>query len=180
VPDQFNPLPYSFTMVLASLWWYYGTIVNDGHMILVNSVGAVLESGYCLLIVVLCRNKTVRRQIAACVVFLGAVLVLVRGDINTLGSINVIVNIGTFATPLVTVREVLRTKNCISFPPVILQCAMTLTPLLWTVYASIINDTFLFIPNAMGIALGSFQLFLRCVYPAHETAINVSGYSQLA
>ena len=95
-------------MVLASLWWYYGSIVNDSHMILVNAVGSVLESAYCLLILVYCRSKTVRRQIAACIVFLGAVLVLVKGDINTLGTINVIVNVGTFATPLVTVREVLR------------------------------------------------------------------------
>ena len=77
-----------------------------------------------------------------------------------------------------------RTKSCVSFPPVILQCAMTITPTLWTIYSRIIGqfynwqkfrlnsfdlgDTFLFIPNALGIILGSFQLALRCVYPSHE------------
>ena len=48
--DNFNPLPYAFTSVLASLWWYYGEIVQDSHMITVNAVGSILETSYCFLI----------------------------------------------------------------------------------------------------------------------------------
>jgi len=174
VPNQFNPLPYAFTFVLASLWWYYGEIVSDSHMIIVNAVGAIVEGIYCCLIFKFCSCATKKRQIISCLGFLIAVLLMVQvsddreKSINMLGTINVIVNVATFGTPLVTVREVIRTKSCVSFPPVILQCAMTVTPTLWTIYSRIIGDTFLFIPNALGIVLGSFQLALRCVYPSHE------------
>ena len=28
LPDDFNLYPYSFTALLATLWWYYGVIVE--------------------------------------------------------------------------------------------------------------------------------------------------------
>ena len=62
VPNQFNPLPYAFTFVLASLWWYYGEIVSDSHMIIVNAVGAIVEGIYCCLIFKFCSCATKKRQ----------------------------------------------------------------------------------------------------------------------
>ena len=62
IPNQFNPLPYAFTFVLASLWWYYGEIVSDSHMIIVNAVGAIVEGIYCCLIMTLCSCSTKKRQ----------------------------------------------------------------------------------------------------------------------
>ena len=59
-------------------------------------------------------TPTTKKQLFLCLVFLIAVLGCVQamGDkekgINFLGTVNVLVNVATFGTPLVTVREVLR------------------------------------------------------------------------
>lgn len=183
LPDDFNLYPYSFTALLATLWWYYGVIVEDNSMILTNAVGSVLECFYCSLLYRASKySNNVHRTlhpIGGCGIFCCSVIAIIhfRGasdSIDLLGTINVIVNVATFATPLISVREVIRSKSCSSFPPIILQIAMTLTPTLWTIYATMIHDNYLRTPNALGIVLGSIQLILRCIYTSGQRA-NSSG-----
>jgi len=172
VPIGFNVYPYAFTAVLATLWWYYGAIIQDGPMIRVNAVGSIIETIYCLILFWRSEPYQVTRPLLSCLLFCIGTLIAVQlfDDIEDgksfLGTINVVVNMATFATPLLSVKQVIRSKNCSSFPPLSLQIAMTLTPSLWTWYALIIHDSFLLIPNSLGIALGLFQLSLRLIYPS--------------
>merc|ERR1712130_673693 len=103
--------------------------------------------------------------------FLTSVLLLVKVmehkvAVQTLGMVASVVNIVTFASPLATLKEVVRTSNCSSFPPLPLQITMFVTPLLWFIYSQLIHDSFLAVPNFLGIILGIVQLGMRAKYPS--------------
>jgi len=86
-------------------------------MILTNSVGSVLEIFYCFLLFRAASSSNQSSRLlfpvggAAAFCFFVIAVIHVRGSVDSidvLGSVNVIVNVATFATPLLTVREVIR------------------------------------------------------------------------
>lgn len=177
IAQNFNLLPYVTTGMTAILWLRYGLLINDGPMRNVNLVGTILETIYSVIFfTVMDRAQRGRKNssiVVGSVSFVVSVLLLVRfmdRDVaqNALGMVASGVNIVTFASPLATIKTVLRNQNCSSFPPVPLQLAMFFTPCLWFTYAQLIHDSFLAVPNGLGILLGGLQLGMRLKYPATE------------
>lgn len=181
VAPNFNMLPYVTTGMTAMLWLRYALLIHDGPMRNVNLVGSILEVLYSVIFFAYLDHGQASRKNMSILVgaasFTISVLLLVRFmdqkvAIATLGTIASGVNIVTFASPLATLRTVVMSKNCSSFPPFPLQLAMFVTPLLWFLYAQLIHDSFLAVPNGLGIILGIVQLGLRLKYRKNGVEYN--------
>ena len=81
-----------------------------------------------------------------------------------------------YGAPLSAISRVLRTKRCDSLhvPTMIMN---TSNAVFWTSYALApqINDPFIYVPNGLGVLLGTIQFFLWMVFP--KTANGESGRS---
>lgn len=172
--QSLNILPYVTTGMTAVLWLRYGLLIHDAPMRNVNAIGAVLEWIYSFVFFLYIGPIRPRKNaviLIGAISFLTSVLLLVKVmehevAVQTLGMVASVVNIVTFASPLATLKEVIRTSNCSSFPPLPLQMTMFVTPLLWFTYSQLIHDSFLAVPNFLGIILGIVQLGMRAKYPS--------------
>ncbi|RLN11020.1 hypothetical protein BBJ28_00019599 [Nothophytophthora sp. Chile5] len=84
---------------------------------------------------------------------------------TTMGIITVVSSIGLYASPLATIRRVIRTKSASSMP-FTMGVVNVLNSICWVVYAALVDDMFVLAPNAAGALLGSIQLVLYVIYPA--------------
>lgn len=83
------------------------------------------------------------------------------GDV--FGYIVVVTTLMFYLSPLAKLRRVLRTKSAASIP--IAMCAMALlNNTLWLVYAILIDDRFIMVPNIVCVTFGSFQVGLYIKY----------------
>uniref|UniRef100_K3WEY5 Sugar transporter SWEET1 n=1 Tax=Globisporangium ultimum (strain ATCC 200006 / CBS 805.95 / DAOM BR144) TaxID=431595 RepID=K3WEY5_GLOUD len=83
------------------------------------------------------------------------------GDV--VGWIAVTVCVLLFASPLATIRRVIRTKNAASFP--IALCVVGFVGnSLWVIYGSMIGDLFMWGSNAICVALGFVQIIVYIIY----------------
>lgn len=87
-----------------------------------------------------------------------------RTSIQTVtGWITIVAAIGLFASPLATIRRVLRNKSAASMP--FTMCvANTINAILWAGFAIVDDDMFVLAPNVVGSALGIIQVVLCVVY----------------
>ncbi|RLN71076.1 hypothetical protein BBJ28_00019000 [Nothophytophthora sp. Chile5] len=86
---------------------------------------------------------------------------------TAMGAISIGTSIGNFGSPLATIRRVVHTESTASMP-FTLCLANFVNSVVWTVYAVIISDVWVWIPNAMGAVLTTFQLVLFVIYPTKK------------
>ncbi|RLN72002.1 hypothetical protein BBJ28_00007406 [Nothophytophthora sp. Chile5] len=86
---------------------------------------------------------------------------------TAMGAISIGTSIGNFGSPLATIRRVVHTESTASMP-FTLCLANFVNSVAWTVYAVIISDVWVLIPNAMGAVLTTFQLVLFVIYPTKK------------
>ncbi|OWZ22985.1 hypothetical protein PHMEG_0002194 [Phytophthora megakarya] len=83
---------------------------------------------------------------------------------TTLGVLVIISSVGLYASPMATIRHVLRTKTSTSMP-FTMGVVNIINSFCWVVYAILVDDIFILVPNASGALLGSIQLILTFIYP---------------
>ncbi|ETO82805.1 hypothetical protein F444_03096 [Phytophthora nicotianae P1976] len=83
---------------------------------------------------------------------------------TTLGVLVIISSVGLYASPMATIRHVIRTKTSSSMP-FTMGVVNVINSFCWVVYAILVDDVFILVPNASGALLGSIQLILTCIYP---------------
>ncbi|KAK1942664.1 Bidirectional sugar transporter SWEET1 [Phytophthora citrophthora] len=83
---------------------------------------------------------------------------------TTLGVLVIISSVGLYASPMATIRLVIRTKTSSSMP-FTMGVINVINSFCWVVYAILVDDIFILIPNASGALLGSIQLILTFIYP---------------
>ncbi|XP_013420838.1 sugar transporter SWEET1 isoform X3 [Lingula anatina] len=83
---------------------------------------------------------------------------------NVVGLIGSGLSIATFASPLATLRTVLKNKSTdsMSFP---LVAVNFLVALQWALYGYLLKDKNILIPNTLGCAIAGVQVLLFVVYP---------------
>ncbi|KAG7379300.1 hypothetical protein PHYPSEUDO_008754 [Phytophthora pseudosyringae] len=87
---------------------------------------------------------------------------------TTMGAISIGTAIGNYGSPLATIRKVMTTKSTASMP--FTMCLMNFfNSVCWIVYAIIISDMFVLIPNAVGGVFTSTQLILYTIYPSNTS-----------
>ncbi|KAF4033793.1 Sugar efflux transporter for intercellular exchange [Phytophthora infestans] len=83
---------------------------------------------------------------------------------TTLGVLVIISSVGFYASPMATIRHVIRTKTSSSMP-FTMGVVNVINSFCWVVYAILVEDVFILVPNASGALLGSIQLMLTFIYP---------------
>lgn len=168
-----SPFTFITYFVACATWLKYGLMQELPVVIGVNLFGAVLNFIYTLFFY---RYTIKKVQFYRCTIT-GAVLLLspllyikyYQTDLQLasdhLGKYCVLMSIIGYGAPLVSLSDVVRTKNteCLSFP---LIFANLIIAILWTTYGRLIADVYVTAPNLLGAGLSLIQLSLFVIYPA--------------
>ncbi|KMT14239.1 hypothetical protein BVRB_4g075980 [Beta vulgaris subsp. vulgaris] len=182
--DGFESMPYVCTLLSTCLWTYYG-IIRPGALLVatVNGFGALVELVYVALFITFApptmKAKTAKLAAILDVGFLGAVILIsnlmLEGEtrINMIGTIGAGLNIIMYGSPLVALKTVIKTRS-VEYMPFLLSLFSFLNGGIWTVYAALVKDFFLLVPNAIGFILGTIQLVVYVCYmnPSKEQQYN--------
>ncbi|KAM4601525.1 sugar transporter SWEET1 [Polymixia lowei] len=168
--DNVQFLPFLTTCLNNLGWLYYGCLKRDGTLVLVNTIGAMLQIIY---IICYCHYTKDKRRVMSQSLVAGGVLacgwlyftvLLPRGDsqLAQLGLTCSVFTISMYLSPLTDLAGIVRSGNleCLSFP---LTVATFLTSTSWTLYGLQLNDFYIMVPNTPGIltSLIRFYLFWR-------------------
>ncbi|XP_057493182.1 bidirectional sugar transporter SWEET17-like [Actinidia eriantha] len=172
--EEFECFPYICTLLNSSLWTYYGITRPGSYLVAtVNGFGTVVEIIYVSLFLAYAPPRT-RVKTATLVGILDvgflvtAVLVThfaMHGDtrIDAIGFMCAALNIVMYGSPLASMKTVVMTKS-VEYMPFLLSFFMFLNGGIWTLYAVLVQDWFLGVPNGIGFILGTAQLVLYAIY----------------
>ncbi|GMT19238.1 hypothetical protein PFISCL1PPCAC_10535 [Pristionchus fissidentatus] len=180
-----NPAPFLVTTLSCSLILQYGLLRQDKVVITVNTVGLTLQASYLLFYYAYTKGRREKRRLRHFMIGEGILFALVEyiihfGELkhpeSVLGTLCVIFNVSSVASPLLTLREVIRSKNSSSLP-LPLCAANFFVSLQWCAYGYSIDDSVIYTPNILGILLGTVQLSLILMYPSKEMSSTESKSS---
>lgn len=172
--ENYEGLPYITTLLSTSLWTFYGILNPNGFLILtVNGVGAALQFIYVTIFLIYAprdrKVKTARLIGMVNVGFLGSVIALtllaIREEIKLtfVGILCAAFTIGMYASPLSIMGMVIKTKS-VEYMPFLLSFFLFLNAGIWSLYAFLVKDFYVGIPNAIGFVLGSAQIIIYSIY----------------
>lgn len=162
-------LPYVMTSVNNMMWILYSRLIHDFTVFIVNTIGVTLQIIY--IIVYLSYSKVKAKEfrmvvMAALFVILSFLYVHFQNDdplaTNLVGITCTVMTILMFSSPLAELKTAVLEKSMksISFP---LTVATFFCTGLWVTYGALISDTFLIIPNVLGLltSLPRFYFFAK-------------------
>ncbi|XP_027338633.1 bidirectional sugar transporter SWEET1-like [Abrus precatorius] len=188
--QKFSGIPYVMTLLNCLLSAWYGLPFVSPHNILVSTVngaGALIETIYVLIFIVLAPRKgkakilgifTFVLSVFAAVVFVS--LFALHGTSRKLfcGFAAAIFSIIMYGSPLSIMRLVIKTKS-VEFMPFFLSLFVFLCGTSWFIFGLLGRDPFVAVPNGIGSALGTMQLILYFIYrdkkgvPKEEESIEM-------
>ncbi|KAL8545522.1 hypothetical protein ACS0TY_005612 [Phlomoides rotata] len=178
--EEFESLPYICTLLNSCLWTYYGIIKPGSYLVAtVNGFGVIVEIVYVVLFLLFAPpQKRARTAILVGILdvgLLGAALsvtyLMMEGGlrVDAIGLISSGLNIIMYAAPLSAMKNVV-TKKSVEYMPFLLSFFLFLNGGIWTIYAVLVQDWFLGVPNSIGFMLGSLQLVLYAIYRNPKTS----------
>ncbi|XP_066218396.1 sugar transporter SWEET1 isoform X3 [Saccopteryx leptura] len=173
--DNVQFLPFLTTDVNNLSWLSYGILKGDGTLIVVNTVGAVLQTLYISVYLHYCpRKRAVLLQTAT---LLGVLLLgfgyfwllvpNIEARLQQLGLFCSVFTISMYLSPLTDLAKVIQTKSTqsLSFS---LTIATLLTSASWTLYGFQLRDPYIMVPNFPGILTSFIRLWLFWKYPQEQ------------
>ncbi|KAI9096792.1 hypothetical protein K1719_025971 [Acacia pycnantha] len=176
--EEFSCLPYIIGLLNCLLFTWYGLPIVSNKwenfpLVTVNGVGIVLELAYVLIYFWYASSKgKVKVALTAIPVI---VLFCIIAIVSTfafhdnkhrkllVGSFGLGVSIAMYASPLVVMKKVIKTKS-VEFMPLPLSLCSFLAGSLWMTYGFMIRDIFVAGPSVVGVPLAILQLVLHCKY----------------
>ena len=159
-------------VVMTFVWWSYGRLVQDSALQTVNGTGLVLQTAYCFCFYSFTNAKI---QTGKKMFLTLLLLILVQTYIvNETEHETATFRIGLFGSflsvsyclaPLASVQHVLRSRSTESLPFSLILGTVIMTGI-WSLYGTIIEDSFVRIPNMIGFSVAALQLSLFCCYPS--------------
>jgi len=171
-PGNVRYLPFLMTFVNCIAWILYGRITKNNTLIVVNGVGAILQLFYMVVYINVATDKTflIRRSVITfTILFLTKYFIETvftdKMAIEVLGSCCCFITVLMFASPLAELKTVLKNHSTetLSFP---LTVTSFLCALLWTLFGLAMADSFIIIPNILGLATSIFRFYLFTKYPS--------------
>lgn len=168
--DNIQFLPFLTTCLNNLGWLYYGILKADQTIVLVNTIGAMLQILYILMYLQYTKQKklVMSQTLSAGVVLAGGwfyfTTVLPEGEsrLSQLGLTCSVVTVSMYMSPLTDLVEIVRSGDVqrLSFP---LTVATFFTSTSWVLYGLQLDDYFIVVPNTPGIltSLIRFYLFQR-------------------
>ena len=152
------------------LWLRYALMLEDVTMTGVNVVGLSAFSCYVLFYYAMSSNRNrISLKIFALISILTAIVLLCssRGPDAIFWSAICACSstMVSCASPLATLKRVLRTKSCESLPFAFIVFSF-LNSVFWSWYGLLAKNNFIIFPNAVGGVIAFFQLLLFLVFPA--------------
>ncbi|KAL8167621.1 hypothetical protein V2J09_009120 [Rumex salicifolius] len=173
--EQFSGLPYIYALLNCLLSAWYGTPIvssNNIMVLTVNSVGAVFQSIYIIFFIAYAdRVKKMKMLglLSAVVFIFGLIvaisLILFHSETRRIfiGFLSCASLISMFASPLFIINLVIRTKS-VEYMPFYLSLSTFLMSTSFCLYGIFNDDPFVYVPNGIGVILGSLQLGLYTHY----------------
>lgn len=163
--------PLLSLLLNCSLWFKYGTLVEEEVISLVNGIGVICGI-ICLTIfwIYSIEKEATEKKIVYVLLFLCVILGYCRLGSNLaeitslLGFLSAFCSILLFGSPLLDVAKVIRlksTQGIINFPLLVLAFICSS---LWTLIGFEMSDKNVIIPNFIGALLCSIQLAVFCYY----------------
>lgn len=161
---EFSVFPYIVTFCQCLLWMTYaGVTPGKGALLPVNIFICVVECAYCVIFLKYSSTtnrpdliKTISLPLSVTVV--GILLsFLTSSPSKFVGFFAVLSNIIMYAAPLAVVKTVIETKS-VKYMPFLLSFVGTIASVIWSCWAVSANDSFVLVPNVLGIFLGLIQL----------------------
>ncbi|XP_042537725.1 sugar transporter SWEET1 isoform X2 [Dipodomys spectabilis] len=163
--DSVQFLPFLTTDVNNLSWLSYGVLKGDGTLIVVNTVGAVLQTLYVLVYLHYCPQKTAT-LLGVLLLGYGYFWLLVpdpAARLQQLGLFCSVFTISMYLSPLADLAKVIQTKSTkrLSFS---LTIATLLTSASWSLYGFRLKDPYIMVPNLPGIITSFIRLWLFWKY----------------
>ncbi|KAL4642986.1 hypothetical protein ACB092_02G059800 [Castanea dentata] len=182
--EEFESLPYICTLLNSALWTYYG-IIKPGEVLVatINGFGILVETTFVTVFLLYApaksRTKTAILVGILDVGFLAAAVLVtqlaLQGEkrIDAIGFLCAGLNILMYGSPLAATGTVVTTKS-VEYMPFFLSFFLFLNSGTWTIYALLVGDYFLLVPNGSGFLLGTVQLVLYAIYRKPRRSNNDS------
>jgi solute carrier family 50 (sugar transporter) len=175
---EINPFPFYIIVLSSSLWFSYGYFLNIFAVMISNMTGIIFGTLYVYLSYQKSTNKnTIIRDFTITLVFFVVVIFLMttlfseKDLIDNLGLLCCIFNVIAFASPLVNLKTVLLEKNSESLPGPLIVMSF-LCSIVWYYFGVLVEDSFIKIPNLIGIFLSTIQLFLKIYFGKHDNSLK--------
>lgn len=192
--EEFSGVPYVMTLLNNLLSAWYGLPFVSPNNVLVstiNGTGAVIESVYVLIFLILAPKKEKLK--------IGGLLAIIFSIFATVALVSVLALHGNkrkvfcgvaasvfsiimYGSPLSIMRLVIKTKS-VEYMPFLLSLFCFLCGASWFIFGLIGHDPFVAVPNGFGTALGSAQLILYSIYykkkPSDEKKTNADNAVEL-
>ena len=178
-----KPLPFAMMALNCTIWSLYGVILRDWVPLVASNVIGVSAGAFALttfhrfapreqravtanygvgligtaaVLLVGCRDALVGGHASGVG---SAAQAATAGQEKMLGSLGVVICVLMFASPLVAVRDVLRSRSTAGMSVAATMGSLACTSL-WSLYGLIVNDIFIWGPNGCGLLLSLLQLSL--------------------
>jgi len=179
-------LPYTSGMLNAATWVSYTLVTPDRIQTAVtNGSGVAIIAIWLVLYTRFSPNRgAVLAQIASIIMIWAALTIaathyitedsctpLRKGEsckTEFLGIFCIAFNIILYGSPLSAVKQVIETRSVASMP-LPLSLATTICSILWSVYATLMRDAWVGLPNYTGTLLGLLQLGIYAKYARYES-----------
>ncbi|XP_061145161.1 sugar transporter SWEET1 isoform X1 [Syngnathus typhle] len=164
--DNIQFLPFLTTCANNLGWFYYGMLKRDQTLIVVNLIGAFLQSIYILVYFKYTKQK---KNVLFQVLVISTVVTsaglyfsyLAPGDLvlNQLGLVCSMATVGVYLSPLVDLVAIVQSGNVqrLSFP---LTVATFFTSTSWFFYGQQLDDYYVMVPNLPGILTSIIRFYL--------------------
>jgi len=176
-----SPLSFLVGVVMTFVWFTYGKFKEDVSLYTVNGIGFILQSCFSLCFYVYAVNKpNILKKLVLVSVILSCIHIFVNvADPeqvrNQMGFLGAGLSISFFASPLATIKQVIRTKSAETLP--FYQIVMSwIVSGLWTLYGMVIADNFVLLPNFVGFVIATSQLGLFFYYPVNASRSTSASY----
>mmetsp|Transcript_8721 Transcript_8721/g.12101 ORF Transcript_8721/g.12101 Transcript_8721/m.12101 type:complete len:298 (-) Transcript_8721:155-1048(-) len=181
----YDHTPYVVSVATCTLWVAYGLRTPGRFMpFLTNAVGGFAEINFVIIYLFYSSGKQRRScqcDVVVTIVFLTIIIAIalliplplkLKGEDSTsslLGLSAACVNTFMYAAPLNIARTVIQTKS-VQWMPLPLTLGGLICSLCWTVYAVLVGDVSVFIPNTAGDFLGFTQLIIYFTYHSPQSS----------
>ena len=175
VIGDISALPFLTAFINCILNFFYGILIRNHQVIIVNVVGFNLEAIYIMFYLFYTQNK---KKLIHQILFL---LIIITGvgfygffyqDNNSKASFSIgcmasLASIVMFGSPLAQIRNIMKTQSTesISFSLCFANFACSS---LWAFYGILLGDKFIFVPNIIGSMLGLAQVSLFIKFPSQS------------
>ncbi|XP_072157751.1 sugar transporter SWEET1 isoform X1 [Bemisia tabaci] len=171
--ENVDPMPFIGGMSMSILMLQHGLILKDPAMIPVNVFGFILNLIY---FSIYYHYSTERGQLwltlGKAATFVAVLIGYAQWEYEhkvefRFGLITTSIMFALISAPLLSLGEIIRTKNSASLPFPLIVSSLFVTSL-WLLYGIIIENIFVQFQNAVAFLLCLGQLILCIIYPARD------------